>query len=805
MRTLWEDLRHAVRGAWRRPGFTAVVVATLAVGIGGNVALFSVVDAVLLKPLPYPEPDRLVIIWENDRIRGTQKEGVSGPDFKDLVSMTSSYEAMAARALLDRNLGTPTDPVRVSSARVTASYFDVLGVEPLLGRRFTLEEEVPGRDTSVLLSEGLWRRAFGGDPQIVGQDLLLDGQTRTIVGVMPARATVAGLTEELFEPLAFGELETYRGVHNMRALARLRSDISVASAQADTSAVMAHLEKTYPDDNQGRGAWVVPLIDEVAGEARPGLVTLLAAVGLLLLMACASVANLVLTRGISRQQELAVRGSLGAGPARLFRQLLSESAVLGLLGGGAGVLVAAGLVRAVRILGPQDLARLDAVAIDSRALVVALGVSLLAALAFGALPALQGARTDLHTALKSGGRLANAGSHRLRRSLVALELVTAVVLVIGAGLLLRSFWELNQVDPGYDPDGVLLAHVNLSGPGYEFPSGWPVHDWPAFDAFEGELGTALDRVPGVTAYALAHQGPADPGWTTRVSVEGRPEVAPGELPEASFRPVSAGYFKALGVPLLRGRDFEAFDASEAPLVAIVNEAFVRNLFPGEDPLGQSIRIFGAPREIVGLVGDERFAGLEAGPGMAMYLPLAQNPMTAVTIVLRTEREPRAAIPGLRQALREVDPTLALFDVMSANEALAGSLAQRRFTLVLLAGFAGVALLLATIGVYGVVSYAAGQRTREVGVRMALGAGGPEVFRMVVREGMTLAAAAVAGGGLLALLLGRLLAPLLFRVNPQDPVTFALVALVLMSAAFAASAIPAWRAVRLDPARVLRAE
>jgi len=805
MRTVWEDLRHALRAASRRPGFTAVVVATLAVGIGGNVALFSVVDAVLLKPLPYPESDRLVILWENDRIRGTQREGVSGPDYEDLVDRSRSYESIGARHRVDRTLGTPSEPVRVSSARVTASYFDVLGVEPLLGRRFTPEEDVPGRDEAVLLSEGLWRRAFGADPGIVGRELLLDGRLRPVVGVMPSEATVAGLSDEVFEPLAFGETESYRGVHILRVLARLRGGISVDDAQTEASAVMAQLERAYPDDNRGRGAWVRPLLEEVAGDARPGLVTLLAAVGLLLLMACASVANLVLTRGVGRQRELAVRSSLGAGPGRLFRQLLSESVVLGFLGGAAGVLVAAGLVRVVRVLGPQDLARLDSVAIDARALVVALVVSLLSALAFGALPALQGARVDLHGALKAGGRAAGGGRHRVRRFLVALEVVTAVVLVVGAGLLLRSFWHLSRVDPGYDPDGVLLAHLSLSGPGYEFPSGWPVHDWPAFDAFERELGPRLGRIPGVRSFALAHQGPADPGWTTRVTVEGRPEVPPGELPEASFRPVSPGYFRALGVPLLRGRDFEPFDGSGAPLVAIVNEAFEKVHFPGEDPLGRRITIFGATREIVGLVGDEQFEGLEAGPAPAMYLPLAQNPQPGLTVVVRTSTEPVAAASGLRQALRDVDLTLAFFDVMSANDALLGSLAQRRFTLLLLGGFAAVALFLATIGVYGVVSYAAGERTREVGVRMALGADAPEVFRLVLREGMTLAGAAVVLGGLLALLLSRLLAPLLFRVNARDPTTFGVVAVVLLSAAFAASAIPAWRAVRLDPARVLRAE
>ena len=806
MRTLWEDLRGALRGVRRRTAFATTVVITLAVGIGGNVALFSVVDAVLLQPLPYADPDRLVVVWENDRVRGTEKEGASGPDYLDLVRMSRSYDSIGARTRLDRNLGSLAEPLRVSSARVTASYFDVLGVRPLLGRGFGPTDEEPGRDSAVLVVEGLWRRAFGADPRIVGRSVLLDGEPRTVVGVMPSHARLAGLSEEVFEPLTFTGQDLIRGRHTLRVIARLRAGTAVEAAQAEATAVMRHLEGVYPDDNRGRGAWVRPLVDEIEGEARPALVTLFAAVGLLLLMACASVANLVLTRGMSRRRELAVRTSLGAGPGRLFRLLLTENVVLGLIGGAAGVLVAVGLVRGVRGLGPADLPRLDGVAVDARALLFALAVSLVSALVFGMLPALRGARVDPHSALKDGGRLSGGpGSRRLRRWLVAFELATAVVLVTGAGLLLRSFWELRQVDPGYDPRGVLLAHVTLSGPGYRFPEGWPVHEWPALDAFERELGPRLRRIPGAVSIALAHQGPADPGWTTRVTVEGRPDLPPGEQPEASFRPVSPGYFRTLGLPLHRGRDFGRFDGGGAPLVAIVNEAFVKTHFPGEDPLGRRIRVFGVPREIVGTVGDERFDGLEAGPAPAMYLPLRQNPQPGLTVVLRSDREPIAAVAALREAVRAASPTLALFDVTTAEGALATSVEQRRFTLVLLAGFAAVALLLAVVGVYGIVSCSLGERTREVGVRMALGAEAWHVFHLVVREGMTLAVGAVALGGASALALGRLLERLLFRVEPRDPLTFAIVAMVLLGAAFVASAVPAARAVRLDPARTLRAE
>ena len=807
MRVVWDDLRLAARACARRPGFTATVVATLALGIGGNVALFSVVDGVLLRPLPYPDPDRLVIVWENDRLRGTEREAVSAPDYLDLRETTRSFEATAARARLDRTLGTASEPVRVSSARVTASYFAILGVRPLLGRTFRPDEEEPGRDGVVLLTAGLWRDRFGADPGVVGRTVLLDGEPRTVVGVVPAEARLPGLGEEIFEPLAFAPQERNRGRHTLRMLGRLRADASLAAAQADVAAAMRGLEQAYPDDNRGRGAWVRPLVDEVVSDVRPALGLLFGAVALLLLMACASVANLVLARGVARARELAIRASLGAGPLRVFRQLLTENLLLALGGGALGVLLAGWAVGLARTLsGPADVPRLSAVALDGRALVFALAVSGLSALVFGALPALRGARRDPRSALAEGARVAaTAGGLRTRRALVAFELATAVVLVVGAGLLVRSFWKLRAVDPGYDPRNVLLASVSLSGPGYEFPAGWPVHRWPAWESFSEALERRLAAVPGVASVAFAHQGPADPGWTTRVTVEGRPALAPGDQPEASYRPVSEGYFRALGIRLERGRDFGRFDGPHAPLVAVVNAAFAARHFPGEDPVGRRIVVFGAPREVVGVVGNERFAGLEAGPAEAMYLPIRQNPQPLVTLVVRALSDPLAVAPGLRAAVRDVDPALALFEVGTAEGALAASLAQRRFTLLLLGAFALVAVLLAVVGVYGVVSYAVGDRTREVGVRIALGAEPRHVFGLVVRQGMGLATAAVALGGLFALALGRVMERLLFGVDPRDPLTFGAVIAVLLAAAFLASAAPARRATRVDPIAALRAE
>jgi putative ABC transport system permease protein len=805
MRTLSEDLRLALRGLRRRPGFAAAVVATLALGIGGNVALFSVVDGVLLRPLPYPDPDRLVIVWENDRLRGTDREGASAPDYLDLVEQSRSFETMAARTRQNRTLGTAAEPVHLSSARVSSTYFPLLGVRAVLGRTFDAADEQPGAAHVLVLSEGLWRERFASEAAVVGRSVLLDGTPATVVGVVPDRATVPGLSEEVFEPLAFTAEERYRGIHNFRVFARLKPEATVATAQSDASAVMARLEKTYPDDNEGRGAWVRPLVDEVVGGARPALRLLFGAVALLLFMACASAANLVLARGISRERELAVRTSLGAAPLRVFRLLLTESLLLAMVGGALGTLLAAGAIALVRVLGPEDVARLQECAVDGRALLFALLASLAAALVFGALPALRGARRSPAASLKDGGRVAGASGLRARRFLVAFELAAAVVLVVGAGLLVRSFSNLRRVDPGYDPKNLLLAHLSLTGPGYEFPKGWPVLEWPAYTAFADSLRERLLAQPGVLGVAFAHQGPADPGWTTGVTVEGHPPPTPGEQAEASYRPVSPGYFRTLGVPLLRGREFGRFDGPGAPPVAVVNEAFAARHFPGEDPVGRRIIVARLSREIVGLAGDERFEGIEAGPAPAMYLPIDQNPQPSVTVAIRTASDPLAAVAALRAALRANDPTRALFEVETAEQALEGSLRQRRFVLVLLGGFAAVALLLAAVGTYGVVSFAVGERTREVGVRIALGARPTHVFGLVVRQGMTLATVAVALGVLGALALGRVMENLLFGVGARDPLTLATVAAGLLLTAFAASALPALRATRVDPVRALRLE
>jgi putative ABC transport system permease protein len=779
------------------------VIAIVAFGIGGNVTLFSVVDGVLLRPLPYPEPNRLVILWENDRIRGTNREDASAPDYLDLVAQSHSFETMAVRTALSRTLGMAAEPVHLTSARVSSSYFNLFGVRAVLGRTLDAADERPEAGQTLVITERVWRGRFAADPTVVGRSVLLDGVPATIVGVVPDRTTVPGLREEVFEPLVFAPEERDRGIHNFRVFARLRPEATLATAQADAAGVMARLEKSYPDDNEGRSAWVRPLLDEVLGGARHALLLLFGAVALLLLMACASAANLVLARGISRERELAVRTALGAGPLGVFRLLLAENLILAMLGGGLGTLLAVGAVALVRVLGPEDLARLQECAVDGRALLFAVLASFASALVFGALPALRGARIPPAGSLKDGGRIAGGAGWRARRLLVAFELAATVVLVVGAGLLVRSFSNLRRVDPGYDPKNLLLAHLSLTGPSYPFPKGWPVLQWPEYTAFANSLRERLEGQPGVLGVAFAHEGPADPGWTTGVTVEGQPPRPPGEEDEASYRPVSPGYFRTLGIPLLGGREFGHFDGPGAPPVAVVNKAFAARHFPGEDPIGHRIIVFRLAREVVGLVGNERFEGIEAGPAPAMYLPIDQNPQPSVAVAVRTAADPLSVAPTLRAAVRATDATRAVFGVGTAEEALEGALRQRRFVLVLLGGFAGVALLVAAVGTYGIVSFAVGERTREVGVRVALGARRAQVFGLVVRQGMSLAAVAVGLGVLGALALGRAMEGLLFGVGARDPLTLAAVAAGLLLTAFAASALPALRATRVDPTRALR--
>jgi len=798
---------HALRQLARQPLFAGVAILTLALGIGANAALYSVVQAVLLDPLPYHDPDRLVVVWENDRLRGTAQEAASGPDFEDWTRTSHSFERLVARTRVNRTLRIGDQRARIRSARVSTGFFATLGVVPLLGRDFVEEEGQPGRDRALLLGEGLWRSRFGADPGVVGRAVSLDGEAHTVVGVMPSSARQGVLIDQdAWEPLAFGADDRIRGRHSFVVLGRLRDGVSLDRAQTEMAGIMAQLESAYPDDNLGRGTTLVPLHEQIVGDVRPALLMLFGAVGLVLLIACANVAHLLLARGLARARELAIRRSLGASASRIARQLVTESLVLSLGGGAAGVLLALGGVRVLRAAGPTSLPRLAEVSVDARVLGVALLASLLTGVLFGWLPAWRAARRTPRCDLAEGARGSSARRAVGRQLLLVAEVALAVVLVVGAGLLIRSLDALQRVAPGYRSDGLLVAQLELKGPRYPFPRGWPVHDWPEHRAFTRTLAARMEAVPGLSSFALAQEAPTSSGWTTRVTVDGRPEVPEGEKEEAGFRPVGPDYFATLGVPIEEGRSFTRFDQSDAPLVAIVNRAFVRRHFPdGERPLGSRIRVFGDLREVVGIVGDIRFGGLASPAPPAMYLPLAQNPMPGLALVARAAGDPMALLPAIRKQLASVDPDLALFGITTAQGDLSRSLEQRRFDTFLLTLLAAVALTLSFVGVYGVISYNVAQRTREMGVRLALGARPRDVVVLVVGRGMGLVGAALLLGVAASVGATRALESLLFGVGRLDPPTLVAVTLLLAACAAVACYLPARRASRTDPLASLRAE
>ncbi len=805
MGDLTRDVRSGLRSLLGSPGFTLVAALTLALGIGANTAIFSVVDAVLLRPLPYESPDRLVIVYENDRLRGTRTEGVSFPDFLDMRRRVGTLEKLSALASSTPTLTGTGDPRRLTVARASSDYFGLLGVPPILGRSFLEEEQQPGRDGVAILGQGLWQERFGGDDEVLGRSILLDDRPHTVVGVMPLEAQIPGVAIDAWVPLSVGPEDGNRGRHHLYVLGRLRDGVPLESARSDMTSLMQQLEKSYPEDNTGRGAAVVRLHDALVEDSRPSLVLLLAAVGFVLTIGCANVSTLLLARMSSRERELAVRAALGAGRWRLVRQLLTESALLCSIGGALGLLLAHWGVDFLARLGPRDVPRLDQTGVDLRVLAFSTGVCLVIGLLAGALPAVKFSRADPAGTLHEGvGRMtAGASYRRLGGLFVAGEAAFALALLLGACLLARSLVNLQNVDPGYDPSRIVALTVELPPSRYERPPGWPILEWPAVTAFHERLLERVHAIPGVRSAAIALNGPSQAGWTTRVTVVGRPEPPAGEQEEAGYRPVSAGYFRTLGVPLKRGRHLTERDDARAPGVAIVNESFARRHFGDEEPVGRQIRIFGRPYEVVGVVGDVRYRGLDAEAPPAMYPSLAQNPWPGFEVVVRTAGDPLSLATSLRQAIWSIDPQLAVQDVSSLEQALAGSLARRRFTLLLMSCFAATALLLAALGVYGLTSHQVAERTREIGVRMALGATRADVLRMIAGQGLVPALAGIAIGLIASPGLGGLVASLLFGVGRADPITLAGMSLLLAMVAAAAAYLPARRAVRVDPMIALR--
>ena len=821
-----QDVRIGLRMLGRAPAFTAVALVTLALGIGANTAIFSVVDGVLLRPAPVEDLDRLAMVWETDRHSGTTREPASVPDYLDFRVRSTRFVTLSALMGAEVNLTPRTgDPVRLVGMRITHELLPTLGLKPILGRTFTAAEDQAGGPTVAVISQSLWERSFGRDSAAIGETLRLDETPYTIVGVVPdtadfgvvqilsaaaysrAFADTGRVRVDVWTPLQPDPRTLPRDTHPIFVLGRLAPGATEASAQQEMSAIAADLERSY-QVNDGRGVFVEPLAEVVFSRVRPALFVLLAAVGLVLLVASVNVANLLLARGTTRVPEVALRMALGAGRARLARQFLIESLILTLAAAGAGVALAFAGLRALLAIAPPDVPRLSVVSIDPRVLAVTLGLSLLVGVVFGMVPTLQARRLDLNVVLKSGGGFqlsAARGRGRVRGALVVAELALAVVLVVGAALLIASFWRLRQVDPGFRPEGVLKLEYQL--PPTRYPASFDV--WPNFKEMHAFTGALLGRVsvlPGVESVTVAGNHPLDPGFTNSFVVVGREGEAAG-WPEISVRRVTPGYFRTVGLPLVRGRLIRDSDATSAAPVLVINEAAARRFFPGADPLGAQIKFWGAARTVVGVVANERFHGLAEAPPPGIYLPLAQAPSIngAGVLLVRTAGDPIALAASVRSALRHLDPALAVFGLETLDETVSRSVSERRFTMLLLGLFAALALVLAAVGIHGVLSYGVARRTHEIGVRMALGAQPARVVQLVLREGMILAVAGLAIGLAGALALSRLLASLLFGVGPTDPPTFVAVSLLLLAVALAASYIPARRATKVDPVVALRAQ
>jgi len=811
-RIAWRQLRHA-------PGYATAVVLTLALGIGANTALFSVVDGVLLRPEPFTDPDRLVVVWETDRASGTTREPASWPDYVDFASQARTVAQMAAiigqEASFTPNAG---EPVRVTTVGATHTYFPMVGVRALLGRTFTAEEDVAGGAQVAMVGETFWRSRLNADPAVVGRTLRIDDVPREIVGIVPAgadfgidqvnaraayHAQYSGAGEVAFwVPLQASADAFPRSTHPFFVLGRLAPGATIATAGEELTAIATRLEAAYPE-NRSRGTFVESLRDVVFAPVRPVLYLLLGAVGLVLLVACVNVANLLLARGVSRTREVAVRTALGASSGRLGRQFMVESLVLALAGGAAGVALAWGALRALLALAPTQLPRAAQVGIDLRVLGATALVSVVVGLAFGLVPVLQARGVDVQLALKGEGRAASHGvrQRRFRSALVVTELAFSVTLVLCAGLVLRSMATVMRVDPGFDARGVLKAEFSL--PLARYPRDYRRYpDWPETQRFNNELLQRVRALPGVEGAALSSSHPLDAGSTSSVVVVGR-EAEASDWPEIRIRQVSAGYFGTVQSRLVRGRLLTEGDDPSSPLVVVINEAAAARYFGSHEPLGAEISFWGIRRRIVGIVGDERMQGLTEPAPPAVYAPLAQAPTTSGALLVRVARDPAALAPEVRAAIWSLDPQLAVHGVEPLTETLQDSQETRRFAMSVLGAFAALTLLLALVGVHGVLSYTTSQRTREIGIRLALGASRRETAGLVVREGARLALAGTALGLAGAALASRLVAGLLWGVGRGDPLTHVAVGLAVVGAAIVATALPARRAARVTPSEALR--
>ena len=818
MQNLVQDMRFGIRMLVKKPGASLVAILTLALGIGANAAIFSVVNTVLLRPLPYKDPERLVALWENIPSQGQSR--VSPANFFDWKKQSTSFEGMSTYGGSAMTLTGVGEPEQLSGTRVSAGYFDVVGIKPMLGRAFLGDEYEVGKGQVVILGNGLWRRRFGSDPQILNKSVTLDGQPLTVVGVMPpglypVRPTTAGHLsfgeeqQHYWIPMSFAaQWAAVRSAHVLGVVGRLKHGVTLDQARAEMNTIGARLEQQYPA-NKGEGILVNPFMNEMVGDVRPALLILFLAVGLVLLIACANIAGLRLAQHSARSKEIAIRAALGAPRRRFITQFFIEGLILSVVGAIAGLAVAAVGMKTLVSFVPQDIPRLSDVGLDWRVLSFTLLLSIGSCVLFGLIPAWHASEPDLHNALEQAGRSSGPGSYRLlfRKSLVVFQVSIAVMLVIGAGLLIRSFWLLQQVDPGFQPERVLSVGITLPFTKYAEPQ--------RINQFFSALQNDIVSVPAVKSAAIAYDHPLQTNWTESFEIEGQVIPSDQRAPVANFNPISPDYFKTVGTQLVSGRHFNADDNHDHPGVAIVNEAFVRKYLPDGNVIGRRIKTNQAPRiwrddryawfQIVGVVRDVKNSGLKEAGEPTYYLPAAQAPLQDMMLLVRTSSEPTAIISSVQRAVWTIDPNQAISDVKTMEQVISDSVAQPRFNMFLMVMFGVLALLLAVVGIYGLLSYAVTQRKQELGIRMALGANRVDVLKLVLRQGMTLALLGEAVGLLGALALTRVMRGLLFGIGPFDAGTFVTVAIATTLVALAACYIPARRATKVDPLVALRYE
>jgi putative ABC transport system permease protein len=808
---MFQDIQYGMRMLAKNPGFTAIAVLTLSLGIGANTAIFSVVNGVLLRDLPFPESDRIVTLWENNTTDGLERDDVSPANFLDWRDRQKSFEDLAFANPFSFDYVADGEPVTIRSALVSKGFFDVLGASPLHGRVFAPEEYEAGKDKVVILSYGLWQRRFGSDPKVIGTKLTLDEEPMTVVGVMRPdfRLHLFDVDEEMWGPeVITDDLKSRRKATYFKVIGRLKPGITIEQARAEMTGIANNLAAEYPATNTGIGVTAITLPDHLSGKWRLALFILLAAVGFVLLIACTNVANLLLARGADRERELAIRAAMGAGRWRLLRQLLTESLLIAILGCGIGILLARWCVHLLVAFNPADIPRLDQVSVDGTTLIFVTAIGFFTALLFGIAPALKFSRPNLQRSLKEAGpTMAGTTSHRLRGALVVTEIALAVVLLIGAGLLMRSFVTLINVDPGFAIDRVASLQVFI----------WDRYTTPdQRRAYVAETLQRIEQMPDVEAAGITTALPileSSAMTSVPISIDGQPPRPAGQEPVAQNSIATAGYFNAIGARLLRGRLFNQFDTGSSLRVAVINDTMAKRYWPNEDPIGRKFSLRNGGRsepgpvtlEIAGIVSDLRQDGLDKNPRPEFFRPHAQAPSGSLIYVIRTRSDAAALIPALRASIWKTSPGQPFYSVTTMDRLVSDSLKARRFNVALLGAFAGLALMLALTGVYGVMSFVMRQRTHEIGVRVALGAKARDIATLVLKHGFRLAIIGTVIGALAAFALTRLMSALLFGVTATDPATFAAVAVLIPVIALVACYIPARRAMKVDPLVALRYE